>query len=84
MSEDITDTRAIHITRIACIFMLNINYGQQYKLGKLLIVFILMFNINYIQQYKLSKLLIVCIFMLNINYTLIHIYDIQHTVHGIT
>ena len=34
--------------------MLNINYTQQYKLGKLLIVFLLMPNINYNQQYKLG------------------------------
>ena len=35
--------------------MLNINYTQQYKLGKLLIVLILMLNINYTQQYKLGE-----------------------------
>ena len=44
-------------------------YTQQYKLGKLLIVYIFMLNINYTQQYKLGKLLIVYIFILNINYT---------------
>ena len=35
--------------------MLNINYTQQYKLCKLLIVFIFLLNINYTQQYKLGK-----------------------------
>jgi hypothetical protein len=39
--------------------MLSINYTQQYKLGKLLIVFISMLNFNYTQQYKLGKLLMV-------------------------
>ena len=57
MSADITDPtvdinyffykRDIHITRIAFIFLLNINYGQQYKLIKLLSVFMLMLNIIY-------------------------------------
>ena len=51
------------------IFILTINYTQQYKLGKLLIVSIFMLNINYTQQFKLGKLIIVFIFMLNINYT---------------
>ena len=46
--------------------MLNINYTQQYKLGKFLIVFIFMLNINYTQQYKLGKLLIVFMLMLNL------------------
>ena len=64
--------------------MLNINYTQQYKLGKLLIVFILMLNIKHTQQYTLGKLLIVFILMLKINYTHIHICDTQQTLHGIT
>ena len=37
---------------IVIIFILTINYTQQYKLGKLLIVFIFMLIINYTQQYK--------------------------------
>jgi hypothetical protein len=51
---------------IASIFMLNINYTQQYTLCKLLIVFIFMLNINYTQQYKVGMLRIVFIFMWNI------------------
>ena len=46
--------------------MLNINYTKQYKIGKLLIVFILILNINYTQQYKLRKLLIV--FSINVEH----------------
>ena len=39
--------------------MLKINYTQQYKLRKILIVFLFMLNINYNRQYQLGKLLIV-------------------------
>jgi hypothetical protein len=38
--------------------MLSINYTQDYKLGKLLIVFIFILNIKYARQYKLGKLFI--------------------------